>query len=143
MSKTDRFNVSVKAGGKTYAPGQAVPIGGKGGMTDEDAARIRSEFGTFTGSPEVNSDAGGLLGTAEIEALNQRNDTLVTEKRELEGKLAAKTQEYERLVAENSKLAAKYEKLDADHTQLGKDNIALGERITTLEAEIVKLKKPA
>lgn len=134
MSKTELFNVTVKAGGKHYRPGKPVPIGGKDGLSVEDAERIRNEFGDFTGSPDVQEPAG-LLGQAEIDALNQRNDTLVAEKRELESKLKEKTSAYDRLVSDHSTLSAKHAKLAEEHEQLGADNTEIIESVQQLEKE--------
>lgn len=138
-SKTKLFNVSVKAGGKTYLPGNPVPVGGKDGLSIEDADRIHTEFGVFTGAPEVQSEPAGLLGQAEIDALNQRNDTLATEKRELEGKLKEKTAAFERLAADHGTLSTKYAKLEEEHEQLGKDNTDLIGSIDQLGKEKAEL----
>nr|WP_250811657.1 hypothetical protein [Neorhizobium tomejilense] len=127
-SRTERFNATVKAGKKSYAPGTPVPIGGKDGISAEEAENIRHNFGDYTGGPQVEGAAGAALADAEISARDSQIETLLAEKRELEAKLADKTGLYDKLVI--------------DHTKLGEDNLALGKRLEATEAENVKLKKP-
>jgi len=127
-TRTERFNATVKVGKKSYPPGTPVPIG-KDGITAEEAANFRHNFGDYTGGPVIEGSAGAALADAEISALSSRIETLEAEKRELEEKLAEKTDLYDKLVI--------------DHTKLGEDNLALVKRVETLDAENAKLKKPS
>lgn len=47
-----KFNVTVDLGKTSYAPGKPVPVGGKNGLSEEEAVNIVQNFGNW--NPEDN-----------------------------------------------------------------------------------------
>ncbi len=125
--RTERFNATVKLGGKTYLPGRPVPVGGKDGMSAEEVENIRHNFGDYLTGTALTSDTGPTSTEADHSVRDLRIKTLEAEKHELEARLAAKTELYDKLVI--------------DHSKLGEDNLVLVERVQQLEEEAAAHKK--
>ncbi|RVL48999.1 hypothetical protein [Sinorhizobium meliloti] len=128
--KTEQFNVTVKVGKKSYAPGEPVPVG-TGGITAEEAENFRKNFGAFTAGPEATAAAPSIdldrLREA-IERLSADNDKLSADN--------------DRLTAERDSAIGDRNTLLKQNEQLEADNATLAGEVTKLQAEIEKLKAP-
>lgn len=51
MAKTHRFAVTLNMGGRQYAPGSEVPIGGKNGLPEDQVEAIEAVHGKWDKSP--------------------------------------------------------------------------------------------
>ncbi len=116
MSKTEKFNVAVKCGGKTYAPGKPVPVGGKVGLSDEDIASLRANFGDWTGGPEIgtqtqSNEVANLQAT--LDAIRDERDMLLERASEAEQDLHKVTKERDQLAEDNKVLADRVAELEA------------------------------
>lgn len=116
MSKTEKFNVTVKCGGKTYAPGKPVPVGGKAGLSDEDIASLRANFGDWTGGPESgtqtqSNEVANLQAT--LDAIRDERDMLLERASEAEQDLHKVTKERDQLTEDNKVLADRVAELEA------------------------------
>lgn len=158
MSKTERFNVTVQTEHKSYAPGEAVPIGTERGISKEEVIRLRENFGDWLG-PDVNSavpvdaDASELLAqidsvTTERDQLQGEKDRLTAENARLAGEIEQRakdtktTREIERMKAENARLSGEVSALEAAKAQLEMDNGLLADHVQQLTSEIATLTAP-
>lgn len=129
-TKTEKFNVTVKCGGKTYAPGRPVPVGGKAGLSDEDIANLRANFGDWTGGPESGTQAQSNEVTnlqATIDTIRDERDMLLDRAAEAE----------KALFAAEAGLRERGDALGAvtkERDQLIDDNKVLADRVAALEA---------
>lgn len=115
-TKTEKFNVTVKCGGKTYAPGSPVPVGGKTGLTDADVANLRANFGDWTSGPESgtqtqSSEVANLLAT--LDTIRDERDMLLERASEAEQDLHKVTKERDQLAEDNKVLADRVAELEA------------------------------
>lgn len=155
MSKTERFNVTVQTEHRTYKPGEPVPVGTDEGISKEEVARLRDNFGDWLG-PDVNSIATAGVDTDELQSqidsvtterdqLQGEKDRLTAENARLEGEIAQRgkdnkaTREAERLKAENARMAGELSTLQDAKMQLETDNGTLAGHISKLEADIATL----
>jgi outer membrane murein-binding lipoprotein Lpp len=128
--KTEQFNVTVKVGKKSYAPGEPVPVG-TGGITAEEADNFRKNFGAFT----AGSDAKAGPGSIDLEKLREALEKLSTDN----DKLSA---DNDRLTAERDSAIGDRDALLKQNEQLETDTATLAAEIAKLQAEIEKLKAP-
>ncbi|EKF17068.1 hypothetical protein [Nitratireductor pacificus] len=122
MSKTQRFKTSIVLGAHCYAPGADVPIGGKTGLTREEAERIEKEFGAWSG--RENEGPGG-----------QSTDARVAFEKELKSVSEGFAKEERALKDQIATLEATLAATKADCETLAADNQVLADRVTELEAE--------
>lgn len=115
-TKTEKFNVTVKCGNKTYAPGKPVPLGGKTGLSDEEVISLRANFGDWTGGPE----SGAQTQFSEIANLQATLDTIRDER--------------DMLLDRASEAEQDLHKVSAERDQLIDDNKVLADRVAALEA---------
>ncbi|SOC47086.1 hypothetical protein SAMN05892877_1272 [Rhizobium subbaraonis] len=115
-TKTEKFNVTVKCGNKTYAPGKPVPLGGKYGLSDEEVSSLRANFGDWTGGPE----SGAQSQSTEVANLQATLDTIRDER--------------DMLLDRASEAEQDLHKVTKERDQLLDDNKVLADRVATLEA---------
>ncbi len=120
-SKTAIFNCRVILGSLTFAAGKPVPIGGKNGLSENEAERLHREFGTPIKSSREQDLAADTNLKREVAELGQELVKAGIERAELERKLQAAEEANadldERLVqaeADNGVLAARIAELEAD-----------------------------
>lgn len=160
MSKTERFPVTVQTEHKSYAPGEPVPVGGERGISTDEVANLRANFGDWTGGPEVNAhfptglDAVELQSqidtvTRERDELQGEKDRLIAENSRLSGEIDQRSKEPKsakaelgKLRAENSRLSSDYQALQANSAQLETDNATLASHVEQLNGDIAKLTAP-
>ncbi|RVI86663.1 hypothetical protein CN186_31785 [Sinorhizobium medicae] len=130
--KTEQFNVTVKVGKKSYAPGEPVPVG-TGGITAEEAENFRKNFGTFTAGPEAT--AAAPVPSVDLDKLREAIEKLSADN----DKLSA---DNDRLTAERDSAIGDRSTLLKQNEQLETDNATLAGEVTKLQAEIEKLKAP-
>ncbi len=135
-TKTEKFNVTVKCGGKTYAPGSPVPVGGKTGLTDADVANLRANFGDWTSGPESgtqtqSSEVANLLAT--IDTIRDERDKLVDRVAELQLDLTNAKAALDKS-GDVAKAQKQIETLTTERNQLAEDNKILADRVGELEA---------
>ncbi|WP_322886481.1 hypothetical protein U8C40_03025 [Sinorhizobium medicae] len=123
--KTEQFNVTVKVGKKTYAPGEPVPVG-TGGITAEEAENFRKNFGAFTAGPDATSAAP--VPSVDLDKLREAIDKLSADN--------------DRLTAERDSAIGDRNTLLKQNEQLETDNATLAGEVTKLQAEIEKLTAP-
>jgi FtsZ-binding cell division protein ZapB len=128
--KTEQFNVTVKVGKKSYAPGEPVPVG-TGGITAEEADNFRKNFGAFTAGPDTKAGPGSI----DLDKLREAQEKLSTDN----DKLSA---DNDRLTAERDSAIGDRDALLKQNEQLETDNATLAGEVTKLQAEIEKLKAP-
>ena len=125
MANTRKFNTTVKIGGKTYAPGEDVPVS-KNGLSEADADNLESVFGKWRTPDDATVDKRIAALTEERDALADQVAAL-TKERDV---LSAKTDGGEDLADLNEKLKAVTEERD----QLAEDNATLADELKTLQA---------
>ncbi|MDW9726492.1 hypothetical protein GOB91_30080 [Sinorhizobium meliloti] len=130
--KTEQFNVTVKVGKKSYAPGEPVPVG-TGGITAEEAENFRKNFGAFTAGPEAT--AAAPVPSVDLDRLREGLEKLSADN----DKLSA---DNDRLTAERDSAIGDRSTLLKQNEQLETDNATLAGEVTKLQAEIEKLKAP-
>ena len=135
MSKTEKFNVTVKCGGKIYAPGKPVPVGGKAGLTDDDITNLRANFGDWTGGPESgaqtqSAEVANLQAT--IDTIRDERDMLLERASEAEKELYAAQTELRK--GSDAALVSSIEAVTKERDQLIDDNKVLADRVAALEA---------
>ncbi|RVI86896.1 hypothetical protein CN188_04200 [Sinorhizobium meliloti] len=128
--KTEQFNVTVKVGKKSYAPGEPVPVG-TGGITVEEAENFRNNFGAFTADPAAKASSGSI----DLDKLREGLEKLSADN----DKLSA---DNDRLTAERDSAIGDRSTLLKQNEQLETDNATLAGEVTKLQAEIEKLKAP-
>lgn len=128
--KTEQFNVTVKVGKKSYAPGEPVPVG-TGGITAEEAENFRKNFGVFTADPDAKAGPGSI----DLDRLREGLEKLSADN----DKLSA---DNDRLTAERDSAIGDRNTLLKQNEQLETDNATLAGEVTKLQAEIEKLKAP-
>ncbi|WP_457662816.1 hypothetical protein [Sinorhizobium medicae] len=130
--KTEQFNVTVKVGKKSYAPGEPVPVG-TGGITAEEAENFRKNFGAFTAGPDATSAAP--VPSVDLDRLREAIEKLSADN----DKLSA---DNDRLTAERDSAIGDRNTLLKQNEQLETDNATLAGEVTKLQAEIEKLTAP-
>lgn len=91
MANTKRFNVTVKLGGKSYPPGEDVPIGGKAGLSKEEAEGLEDRFGPWKGRSLSDAEKIAHLTKdnqalqAQLRQAEKDNEILAARVTELEG----------------------------------------------------------
>ncbi|WP_319520200.1 hypothetical protein [uncultured Martelella sp.] len=126
MANTRKFNTTVKIGGKTYAPGEDVPVS-KNGLSEADAENLDQVFGKWRKASDTTIDKRIAALTEErdtladrVEALTKERDALADKTdgsedvAELTEKLKAVTEERDQLSEDNATLAGELKKLQAD-----------------------------
>lgn len=107
MAKTHRFAVTLNMGGRQYAPGSEVPIGGKNGLPEDQVEAIEAVHGKWDKSP-----AGARALRKEAVAARERE--LAAARNEIAGL-------EEKLKAANGAIAARDKRiaeLEAEINQL-------------------------
>ena len=125
MATTRKFNTTVKIGGKTYAPGEDVPVS-KGGLSEADADNLESVFGKWRKEGDTTIDKPITALIEERDALADRVAALTKER----DALASKTDGSEGLAELTEKLEAVTEERD----QLAEDNATLADELKKLQA---------
>ena len=125
MSKTQRFNCSVRLGKKTYPAGEPVPLGGKTGLPKDEVDRLTANFGPWKGAAAVDTGEPGA-DAAAMAALRQENETLMAELETAQKDHKALTADLDSVRKENKDLADELETAQ-------KDNAVLAERVKELE----------
>lgn len=140
-----KFNVTVHLGGASFLAGKPVPIGGKTGLSEEEADNLIENFGRWNpednkgGVVEADDTSAGVkaeLKKAQIEAA--RVPELVAEVARL-GVLLADRPTVEAFAAEQGKVAELEEDRDALATEVQKLTTAAeasATRIQQLEADL-------
>lgn len=134
-TKTEKFNVTVKCGDKTYAPGKPVPVGGKTGLSDADVANLRANFGDWTGGPETgaqtqSNEVANLQAT--LDTIRDERDMLLERASEAEKELFAAQTELRK--GADATLVSRIEAVTKERDQLIDDNKVLADRVAALEA---------
>ncbi|RVM74336.1 hypothetical protein CN126_21775 [Sinorhizobium meliloti] len=130
--KTEQFNVTVKVGKKSYAPGEPVPVG-TGGITAEEAENFRKNFGAWTAGPDATPTAP--VPSVDLDKLREAIEKLSADN----DKLSA---DNDRLTAERDSAIGDRNTLLKQNEQLEADNATLAAEVTKLQAEIEKLTAP-
>lgn len=145
-----KFNVTVHLGLAAFPPGKPVPIGGKTGLSDEEAANFIENFGRWNpedskgGVVEAGEASAGLkaeLEKAQLEAA--RVPELVAEVARL-GLLLADRPTVEAFAAEQGKVVELEGDRDALATEVQKLTTAAeasATRIQQLEADLDEARK--
>lgn len=120
MAKTHKFAITVKLGGKAYAPGDDVPVG-KGGLPDDQIETIEKVHGRYEDSP-----AGARAARGDETARHERELTAL---RNANGDLEQK------LKAANEAMKLGEDRIKELEAGSEKD----AERIAELEAEVAAL----
>lgn len=148
MTKSaEKFNVAVKFDGKMQPPGTPIPVGGKNGLSEEEAQNLREAFGTWLGGPVANEHAAedeALSATivsltderdqlsGEVDRLKAENDRLTTDL--AKAKLAPSGRSTADLDAEKKRAAA----LEGENRTLVEDNKTLSDEVKRLTDELAK-----
>lgn len=125
MSKTHRFNTTITLGSRSYPPGSEVPLGGKGGLSSEEAAKFEREFGPWTGKGKEPGRGGDQAGSADARAAFDK---------ELQAVTAAFENEVTSLKDRVAELEEQLKLTASERDTLAGDNQILSERIEELEA---------
>ncbi len=130
--KTEQFNVTIKVGKKSYAPGDPVPVG-TGGITAEEAEKFRKNFGSFAADPD--GKAAAPVPSVDLEKLRDAIEKLSADNDKLSADNDRLTAERDSAIGDRSALLKQNEQLEAD-------NATLAVEVTKLQAEIEKLTAP-
>ncbi|AMM84246.1 hypothetical protein [Martelella sp. AD-3] len=125
MATTRKFNTTVKIGGKTYAPGEDVPVS-KNGLSEADADNLESVFGKWRKEGDTAVDKRITALTEERDALANRVATLTKER----DALASKTDGGEDV----ADLTEELEAITEERDQLAEDNATLADELKKLQA---------
>ncbi|WP_274426752.1 hypothetical protein [Chelativorans sp. YIM 93263] len=126
MANTQRFNVSVKVGGKSYAPGEDVPIGGKSGLAKGEVERIEAQFGEWKGRTLSDAEKIATLTKAkqdleeQLERAGEGMESLQQKLEQAEKDKGALQQKLGQAEEDNAVLAARVEELDKASKGAGK-----------------------
>lgn len=134
-TKTEKFNVTVNCGNKTYAPGKPVPLGGKTGLSDEEVASLRANFGDWTGGPESgaqnqSNEVANLQAT--LDTIRDERDMLLERASEAEKELFEVQKELNK--GSDATLVSRIDAVTKERDQLIDDNKVLADRVAALEA---------
>ena len=142
--KTEQFNVTVTLGKKVYKPGEAVPVGTSGGLSEDEVKNLRANFGDYTGGPDVSG--APLPSNADLAKIRDEFAKLTAERDDLLGDVDRLTAERDTSIENSKALQKQNETLETDNDQLGKDNALLADQVKalqgqvkTLEADLAKL----
>ncbi|ATE84654.1 hypothetical protein phi2LM21_p37 [Sinorhizobium phage phi2LM21] len=136
--KTEKFNVTVTLGKKVYRPGEPVPVGASGGLSDDEVKNLRTNFGEYSGGPDASE--GPIPSSADMAKIRDEFTKLTSERDELQGDVDRLTAERDTAIDNSKALQKQNESLETETDQLCKDNQVLAEQVKTLQAEVDKLK---
>lgn len=136
--KTEKFNVTVTLGKKVYRPGEPVPVGASGGLSDDEVKNLRANFGEYSGGPDASE--GPIPSSADLAKIRDEFAKLTSERDELQGDVDRLTAERDTAVENSKALQKQNESLETETDQLSKDNQVLADQVKTLQAEVDKLK---
>ncbi|UTV37639.1 hypothetical protein MYG64_04800 [Ensifer adhaerens] len=132
--KTDQFNVTVTLGKKVYKPGEAVPVGTSGGLSDDEVKNLRANFGDYTGGPKVSE--GPAPSNADLGKIRDEFTKLTNERDELLGKVDRLTAERDTAIENSKALQKQNEGLETETDQLSKDNQVLADQVKALQGQV-------
>ncbi|WP_265518964.1 hypothetical protein [Nitratireductor luteus] len=130
MADKHRFNATVNLGSTSYAPGDAVPIGGKTGLPKDEVERLEKQFGKWQGK-SASDDEKLARSTAENKELQATVAQLEKDKEIL----AARAKEF---AEKNTALTSEKRDQEASLRQLEEDNEVLATRVANLEASLTQ-----
>tara|TARA_Y100000815_G_scaffold169233_2_gene153606 strand:+ start:23002 stop:23430 length:429 start_codon:yes stop_codon:yes gene_type:complete len=121
---TRKFAVSIDTGKKKYAPGEDVPVGGKSGLTEEEANAIDAAHGTWAGQSSAPASGADKEAIAALEAEVKKQAATIKAADDLIAALGLLTDAYGHVEDAAIKASAD-EATDADRAALAEAEKAL------------------
>ncbi|ANK73608.1 hypothetical protein FA04_13855 [Ensifer adhaerens] len=138
MSKrTEKFNVTVTLGKKVYKPGEPVPVGASGGLSDDEVKNLRTNFGDYNGGPDASE--GPIPSSADLARIRDEFAKLTSERDELQGDVDRLTAERDTAFENSKALSKKNDELEAENDAFSKDNQVLADQVKALQGQVKTL----
>ena len=124
--KTHQFRITVTTGKKSYAPGDAVPVGGKDGISADEIASIEEVHGKWSGGDATAPAAP--VDIAALKASDAARQVAEDKVKALSAVIAAQVEvdTASAALAQNSNDDAVLKALDAAETALAAAKAAAG-----------------